>query len=377
MSLKFRRRIRLLPGFTINLSKSGMSATVGIKGLSVNIGENGTYLNTGIPGTGIYDRIRLDNKQIQPTDNNEPPQNYSSSNTEYEIKSYNPELLNSTSMFGLKQSIIDAKKIKEEMKSEYLEAWGNKNTALFYLIISYLLIFGIFIKNIKKSYIDKKNFAEELKNEYENFNLSISYNFDRELLNDYITLRKSFTLLANTQKKWDIISFSYNDRVKQRTQASKSFTRVPVILFEDNLDFIKTDYSALVFKNANGGDLYFYPGFLIIKDDSDFAIIDYKDLNFKLDISSFIETEDIPTDSKQIGETWKYCNKDGTRDKRFNDSYKIPIMQYGSIEFTTESGLMEKYMFSSFENTNIFHTACKIYLKTLISMKWDSTSDDF
>jgi len=57
--MKFRKRIRILPGITLNLSTSGISTTIGPKGLSVNISEKGTYLNTGIPGTGLYDRIKI------------------------------------------------------------------------------------------------------------------------------------------------------------------------------------------------------------------------------------------------------------------------------------------------------------------------------
>ncbi|HDR1895191.1 TPA: DUF4236 domain-containing protein, partial [Pasteurella multocida] len=56
---KFRKRIKIAPGITVNLSKSGVSATVGVKGASVNVGKNGTYLNVGIPGTGVYTRTKL------------------------------------------------------------------------------------------------------------------------------------------------------------------------------------------------------------------------------------------------------------------------------------------------------------------------------
>ena len=59
MAWKFRKRIKIAPGLTINVSRSGVSTTIGSKGASVNIGKNGTYLNTGIPGTGIYDRQRI------------------------------------------------------------------------------------------------------------------------------------------------------------------------------------------------------------------------------------------------------------------------------------------------------------------------------
>ena len=56
---KFRKRISIAPGIRVNVSKSGLSGTVGVKGASVNVGKNGAYLNTGIPGTGIYDRKKL------------------------------------------------------------------------------------------------------------------------------------------------------------------------------------------------------------------------------------------------------------------------------------------------------------------------------
>lgn len=59
MGWRFRKRIKILPGIRLNLSKSGISTTVGVRGASVTFGPNGTYLNTGIPGTGIYSRERI------------------------------------------------------------------------------------------------------------------------------------------------------------------------------------------------------------------------------------------------------------------------------------------------------------------------------
>jgi hypothetical protein len=56
---KFRKRIKIAPGVNLNLSKSGVSGTFGVKGASVNVGKNGAFLNTGIPGTGIYDRQKI------------------------------------------------------------------------------------------------------------------------------------------------------------------------------------------------------------------------------------------------------------------------------------------------------------------------------
>ncbi|HWA68644.1 MAG TPA: DUF4236 domain-containing protein [Rhizomicrobium sp.] len=51
--LRFQKRISLLPGLRINLSKSGASASLGPRGADVNIGPHGVTTNAGIPGTGL------------------------------------------------------------------------------------------------------------------------------------------------------------------------------------------------------------------------------------------------------------------------------------------------------------------------------------
>jgi hypothetical protein len=59
MGIRFRKSIKLIPGVRINLSKSGVSATLGGRGASVNISERGVYSNLGIPGTGISTRQKI------------------------------------------------------------------------------------------------------------------------------------------------------------------------------------------------------------------------------------------------------------------------------------------------------------------------------
>lgn len=57
--MRFRKRINICKGVKLNISKSGLSATVGVKGLSLNLGKGGVFLNTSLPGTGLYDRKKL------------------------------------------------------------------------------------------------------------------------------------------------------------------------------------------------------------------------------------------------------------------------------------------------------------------------------
>lgn len=59
MAWSYRKRIKIAPGISINLSKSGISTSIGPKGAKVTVGPKGTYLHTGIPGTGIYSRQKI------------------------------------------------------------------------------------------------------------------------------------------------------------------------------------------------------------------------------------------------------------------------------------------------------------------------------
>ena len=59
MGLYWRRSTKILPGVSINWSKSGPSISMGPRGAKVNIGKRGTYVSGGIPGTGLYYRQKV------------------------------------------------------------------------------------------------------------------------------------------------------------------------------------------------------------------------------------------------------------------------------------------------------------------------------
>ena len=63
MGWRYRKRIKILPGIHLNISKSGISTNIGVKGANISFTPKGTYVNTGLPGTGLYrrDRILVDN----------------------------------------------------------------------------------------------------------------------------------------------------------------------------------------------------------------------------------------------------------------------------------------------------------------------------
>lgn len=59
MGFRFQKRIGVAPGTRVNLSKTGVSASVGGKGATLNVGKNGPMVTLGIPGTGLSYRMQL------------------------------------------------------------------------------------------------------------------------------------------------------------------------------------------------------------------------------------------------------------------------------------------------------------------------------
>lgn len=53
MGFRFRKRIKILPGFWFNLSKSGISTSIGGKGLTVNLKGGKVKTTASLHGTGL------------------------------------------------------------------------------------------------------------------------------------------------------------------------------------------------------------------------------------------------------------------------------------------------------------------------------------
>lgn len=60
MGFRFTKRIKVLPGITLNISKSGLSTTIGPRGAKVTVGgKRGPRATLGIPGTGLSHSQRI------------------------------------------------------------------------------------------------------------------------------------------------------------------------------------------------------------------------------------------------------------------------------------------------------------------------------
>jgi hypothetical protein len=54
MAFRFWRRVRIAPGVTLNLSKSGGSLSFGPRGAKFTVGPRGPRATVGIPVSGLF-----------------------------------------------------------------------------------------------------------------------------------------------------------------------------------------------------------------------------------------------------------------------------------------------------------------------------------
>ncbi|HSY62586.1 MAG TPA: hypothetical protein VK796_11960, partial [Cytophaga sp.] len=93
-------------------------------------------------------------------------------------------------------------------------------------------------------------------------------------------------------------------------------------------------------------DFYFLPERLLVKRGNTFAAVFYKNLQISGFTTRFIEDERVPGDAKVVDHTWRYVNKHGGPDRRFNNNRQLPICAYSEYTLTSDTGIYEVLMTS-------------------------------
>lgn len=85
--------------------------------------------------------------------------------------------------------------------------------------------------------------------------------------------------------------------------------------------------------------LFFLPDVVLCWDGGTFGSIAYQDLRLTQSLTRFIEDGFVPADATIVDRTWRYVNKNGGPDRRFNNNAQLPIAQHGVLVLTSSKGL--------------------------------------
>lgn len=111
MGFSYRKSVKIAPGIRMNVSKSGIGFSAGVKGARISTGPRGTRLTTSIPGTGISYQTKLSSKKKRPSRSTQ--QDYARRQRERELARVEKELD--------KQYEMEQNQIKIDEHENYLD----------------------------------------------------------------------------------------------------------------------------------------------------------------------------------------------------------------------------------------------------------------
>ena len=365
-----------------------MSTSVGVRGASMTIGSRGAYANIGIQGSGVSYRTRLDaparshpgtpqhvSRVAGPSREpaRAPLQTHgvtSIPGTEIEIKSADVSVLTSPGLGELKQLINEVSERQAELRNDLLGLKKALDQATGRLRRAQWFVVRLFSAKVIPRLVEAANEASDAlvdaQSHLDECFVEVDFAFDEATRDSYARLVSSFEDLRTSQRIWDITATAAVDRVAQRTTATSALTRAPVTFDFTSSEIIRSQYQAMRFGTVSARDLQIYPGFIMMRDaERDFALIELAQLSCELVQSNFIEEEAVPSDAEQVGRTWKRANKDGSRDRRFNGNYQIPVLRYGALTLSSPAGLTEVFQISSHSKAAAFAQAIAGHKRTI------------
>lgn len=363
MGWRFRKSFCPLPGVRINLSPGGVSTSVGLGPFRFSAGPRGAAVNARIPGTGISFRQPLKSgATIEDKRFHQHPDPTYVAITQGEIRSAGASELTSEGLAKFKELLTQARDERCSLLPE-LQSAASESARLQKKYDAWCN--GWFLRRVfRQRFAQLRQQADEWNARYEELveqealsRLNTQFDLPDAVRRAFSQLSDSFAMMAKSERVWDTVAAVAADRMRERTSATTSIERRQVTFDLGVCDLIQSEWKVPHLANANGGDLFIYPGFLLFFISADsFALIEASHVDAVFRSSPFIEEEGVPLDTKVIAQTWKKANKDGSPDRRFANNYQIPIVEYGNLIITSPTGLNEHYMISNATSVAQFST---------------------
>lgn len=101
---------------------------------------------------------------------------------------------------------------------------------------------------------------------------------------------------------------------------------------------------------ANGHSFIFFPGLQVITFHGQIYAIKNCKIHIKQWTIDYPELDFAPEDALIAGYTWKYANKNGSPDRRYNNNFSVPICKYGLVEIKEDGLFSLRLMCSNCSN---------------------------
>ena len=367
MPLYLRKSVRVGP-LRFNLSKSGVGVSTGIKGFRVGAGPRGNYIYMG--RNGVYYRMTLPNgRRSQPRKNTtheiEEPSKVNDEYAMVEIDSSDISNMQDSSAASLLQEINHKRRLLELFPlaltvsiCALLYAFLNSQTLALQVLLILSIIFCTWAR-----------FQDALRK-----TVVLLYEFDEHQEKRYQRFCDGFDRFRQSRKIWHIGAAGKVRDMKRNAGADVNVSRSEIRPQFAQPPYLRVNVDVPCIP-VGTQKLYFFPDTVLIYEGANVGAISYDEIELEYSTTRFIESESVPSDSKVIDRTWRYVNKKGGPDKRFKDNPEIPVVAYGELYFTSDSGLNECVQVSNPSIANGFATELDQFSQTLQDDARDSLID--
>lgn len=376
-------RTEIAPGIYLDLSKVGVSTTIGVRGSSLT--HHGQYVNTGIPGTGFYERTKLVH-----THQAHSPLSYASADPQtahantlvvaiaMAIGVFCISLAFSflegcivwavfvvllifvatiSGMAGDKSKEVDHSLWIYKAKATLPKLQGETKEVLKNFIDCYELASQIEYETKVVNALEEKlrgasnakleqllwehqSKLEELNRQLADVQMDVDAPLTDEEKEAYGKVCDAFEQAMHSAYTWFVAPSNYGSPAKPHAQTTGKRRRASA--YVGVFDYLKSDFDVPVL-DAGDTQYYIYPKFVI-------------------KASNVCEFEVYPlTPSAITVSIVKYANGDGSPDKRHTNNKLVPVYQYGCINFDL-GNTPSRFMFSDGEASERFAEALAFYV---------------
>jgi Protein of unknown function (DUF4236) len=316
----------------LNLSRSGLGASFGVPGARIGVGPRGSYIHLG--RGGLYYRQSLGT--LSPVD---PPARQP---TTFESSGQGLREIASASASGMVDS-SSSELLKELNRVQqrwdifpYVVILGALATAFVAFMyegwwwwLSTLIIFTAASVYARHTDVIRGTAI-------------LHYALEGEADRRFSSLLSAFNQIGRCQAIWRVKAQGHTDDWKRHAGADTLLKRS---LFRPSLACpakVQCNIQVPTFKTENS-TLYFFPDRLLVYNWGGVGAVPYNELRATATQIQFREDEQIPSDAVKVGTTWRFVNRNGGPDRRFNNNRQLPIMLYGQLFFASASGVQELF----------------------------------
>lgn len=335
MGFRFRRSIGVLPGIRLNLSGSGVSVSVGPRGLRYTVGAKGTRITAGIPGTGLswsqYQPFRTTTNPLQPIETTPigeillPVENASASH----INAFSTcELAETLSRTQSRWRLAPLLQVCSVLIFSVAAVQANKPWMLISSIYATVFVLvAILLDRYRRS-------------------VKVVLEPQDAIAQIADAIAEAFQDLVACHSVWRIQAQGTTGDWKRNAGATTLCRRARI-----NPQFGKPDSirGRVKFPALRSGaeSIYLLPDAALIITRGSVAAVNYHELLISNQRTKFVEEERLPSDAVVVDYTWRYVNKRGGPDARFNSNARLPMCIYGELTFQSGGGLNSRFQYSN------------------------------